>query len=87
MKNIYVGNLAFSTTEQAISSLFEPFGRVQRVALIKDSATGHTRGFAFVEMADDKEADRAIAELNGRTIDGRVLTVNEARARGGRAGR
>ena len=84
MKNIYVGNLAFSTTEQAISSLFEPFGRVQRVALIKDSATGRTRGLAFVEMADDKEADRAIAELNGRTIDGRVLTVNEARpSRGG----
>ena len=87
MKNIYVGNLAFSTTEQAISSLFEPFGRVQRVALIKDTATDRPRGFAFVEMAKDEDADRAIAEPNGRTVDGRVLTVNEARPKRGRAGR
>jgi len=87
MKNIYVGNLAFGTTEQSISSLFEPFGRVQRVALIKDIASGRPRGFAFVEMANDDEAARAIAELNGCTVDGRVLTVNEARARGRRAAR
>jgi RNA recognition motif-containing protein len=70
MKNIYVGNLAFITTEQTINSLFEPFGRVQRVALIKDSATGRPRGFAFVEMANDGEAARAIAELNGALLMG-----------------
>ena len=87
MKSIYVGNLAFSTTEQSIRSLFEPFGRVQRITLMKDGGTGHSRGFGFVEMANDDEAAHAIAELNGCTLDGRVLTVNEARARAGRAGR
>jgi len=72
---------------KSISSLFEPFGRVQRVALIKDIASERPRGFAFVEMANDDEAARAIAELNGCTVDGRVLTVNEARAGGRRAAR
>ena len=84
MKSIYVGNLAFSTTEQSIRDLFKPFGRLERVTLVTDRATGHSRGFAFVEMADDEEAAHAMAELNGCTVDGRVLRVNEARPRAGR---
>ena len=84
MKSIYVGNLAFSTTEQSIHALFLPFGRVHHVTLMTDRATGHSRGFAFVEMADDEEAAHAIAELNGCTVDGRVLRVNQARPRAGR---
>jgi RNA recognition motif-containing protein len=81
MTSIYVGNLAFSTTEQSIRALFEPFGRLQRVTLVTDRATGRSRGLAFVEMADDEEAAHAIAELNGCTVDGRVLRVNEAQPR------
>ncbi len=81
MKSIYVANLAFRTTEQSIRDLFKPFGRVQHVTLMTDRATGRSRGFAFVEMADDEEAAHAIAELNGCTLDGRVLKVNQARTR------
>jgi len=84
MKSIYVGNLAFRTTEQSIHALFEPFGRLQHVTLMTDRATGHSRGFAFVEMADAEEAAHAIAELNGCTVDGRVLKVHPAQARAGR---
>ena len=84
MKSIYVGNLVFSTTERSIRALFEPFGRVQHVTLMTDRFTGHSRGFAFVEMADDEAAARAMAELNGCTVDGRVLRVHQARARAGR---
>ena len=81
MKSIYVGNLAFSTTEQSIRDLFEPFGSLERVTVMMDRATGHSRGFAFVEMADDEEAAHAMAELNGCTLDGRVLRVNKAQPR------
>ena len=84
MKNIYVGNLAFTTTEQSIRDLFKPFGRLQRVTLVSDHATGRSRGFAFVQMADDEEAEQAIAALNGCTVDGRVLRINEAQPRTGR---
>ena len=79
MKNIFVGNLSFRTTEDTIRSLFQTYGNVERVNLITDRDTGQARGFGFVEMSNDAEADRAIAGLNGKEIDGRALNVNEAR--------
>lgn len=88
MKKIYVGNLAFGSTEQSISAAFAPFGAVRSVAIIKDRQTGQSRGFAFVEMDDDAQATAAINGLNGAMLDGRRLTVNEARAgEGGGGGR
>lgn len=77
MTNIFVGNLNFGATEAAIRSLFETYGPVERVNLVTDRDTGQARGFGFVEMSVNADADRAIAELNGR--DGRALNVNEAR--------
>ena len=79
MKNIFVGNLSFRTTEDTVRSLFQAYGSVERVNLITDRDTGQARGFGFVEMSNDAEADRAIAGLNGKEIDGRALNVNEAR--------
>jgi len=79
MKNIFVGNLDFSATEASIRTLFERYGNVERVNLVTDRDTGRSRGFAFVEMADASEADRAITELNGTALDGRTLNINEAR--------
>ena len=79
MKNIFVGNLNFGATEAAVRSLFEAYGTVERVNIITDRDTGQPRGFGFVEMSANAEADRAIAELNGRELDGRALNVNEAR--------
>ena len=79
MKNIFVGNLNFGATEAGVRSLFEAYGTVDRVNLITDRDTGQPRGFGFVEMSANAEADRAIAELNGRDLDGRALNVNEAR--------
>src|SRR5579863_5003772 len=79
MKNIFVGNLNFGATEGAVRSLFEAYGTVERVNIITDRDTGQARGFGFVEMSVNAEADRAIAELNGRELDGRALNVNEAR--------
>ena len=79
MKNIFVGNLSFGATEGAVRSLFEAYGAVERVNLITDRDSGQARGFGFVEMSVNAEADRAIAELNGRDLDGRALNVNEAR--------
>jgi RNA recognition motif-containing protein len=79
MKNIFVGNLNFGATEAAVRSLFEAYGTVERVNIITDRDTGQPRGFGFVEMSTNSEADRAIAELNGRELDGRALNVNEAR--------
>jgi len=79
MKNIFVGNLSYGATEDAVRSLFEAYGTVERVNLITDRDTGHARGFGFVEMSVNAEADRAIAELNGKEFDGRTLNVNEAR--------
>jgi len=79
MKNIFVGNLDFAATESSIRALFEPHGNVERVNLVTDRDTGRSRGFAFVEMADSAEADRAIAALNGTELNGRALNINEAR--------
>jgi len=79
MKNIFVGNLDFAATESSIRALFEPYGNVERVNLVTDRDTGRSRGFAFVEMTDSAEADRAIAALNGTELDGRALNINEAR--------
>jgi RNA recognition motif-containing protein len=79
MKNIFVGNLAFGATEAAVRSLFEQYGTVERVSIVTDRDTGQARGFGFVEMSVNADADRAIAELNGRELDGRALNVNEAR--------
>jgi RNA recognition motif-containing protein len=79
MKNIFVGNLSYGTTEDSVRSMFEAFGTVERVSIITDRDTGHAKGFGFVEMSSNSEADRAIAELNGKEVDGRALNVNEAR--------
>jgi cold-inducible RNA-binding protein len=79
MKNIFVGNLNFGATEDAVRSLFESYGAVERVSIVTDRDTGQPRGFGFVEMSANADADRAIAELNGRELDGRALNVNEAR--------
>jgi RNA recognition motif-containing protein len=79
MKNIFVGNLDFSATEASIRSLFEQYGAVDRVNVVTDRDTGRSRGFAFVEMSNAAEADRAIAALNGMDLGGRALNVNEAR--------
>ncbi|MGD1096421.1 MAG: RNA-binding protein [Bryobacteraceae bacterium] len=89
MKNIFVGNLDFGATEDTIRSLFEAYGTVERVSLMTDRDTGRSRGFAFVEMTDAEEADRAITALNGSNVGGRALNVNEARPKtsGGGGGR
>ena len=79
MKNIFVGNLDFGATEESIRELFEPYGAVERVSLVTDRDTGRSRGFAFVEMTDSAEADRAIAALNGVSLGGRALNIIEAR--------
>ena len=79
MKNIFVGNLDFGATEESIRSLFQPYGAIERVNLVTDRDTGRSRGFAFVEMTDPAEADRAIDGLNGTDLGGRSLNVNEAR--------
>ena len=79
MKNIFVGNLDFAATEDSIRSLFQPYGAIERVSVATDRDTGRSRGFAFVEMTDPAEADRAIEALNGQDSGGRALTVNEAR--------
>ena len=79
MKNIFVGNLSFGATEGSVRSLFEAYGAVDRVSIVTDRDTGQARGFGFVEMSVNSDADRAIAELNGRELDGRALNVNEAR--------
>ena len=79
MKNIFVGNLDFAATEDSIRSLFQPYGAIERVSVATDRDTGRSRGFAFVEMTDPAEADRAIEALNGTELGGRSLNINEAR--------
>ena len=86
MKNIFVGNLSFDATEDAVRSLFETYGTVDKVNIDTDRDTGRARGFGFVEMSVNSEADRAIDGLNGRELDGRSLNVNEARPKVDRAG-
>ncbi len=82
MKNIFVGNLDFGATEDSIRSLFEEYGAVERVSVLKDRDTGRSRGFGFVEMTNADEAERAINALNGTNFGGRPLNVNEARPKG-----
>ena len=79
MKNIFVGNLSYATSEETVRALFEQHGTVDRVNIVRDRDTGQPRGFGFVEMANDNEGQNAITALNGRDIDGRTLNVNEAR--------
>jgi cold-inducible RNA-binding protein len=79
MTSIYVGNLSFDTGEDALRQAFSQHGEVSAVNIIKDRETGRPRGFAFVEMPNNNEAATAIKELNLREIDGRSITVNEAR--------
>jgi len=78
---LYVGNLPFNTTENELQELFSQAGAVQEVTLMQDRFTGKSRGFAFVTMATEEEAQAAISKLNGQTMDGRPMTVNEARPR------
>ena len=78
---LYVGNLAFSTTEGDLRRSFEQFGAVTSCSLITDKFTGKSRGFAFVEMASPADAQKAIAQFHGKDLDGRALTVNEAKPR------
>ena len=82
MKNIYVGNLPFGTTDDLLRQLFEQYGEVLKVTIITDRETGRSRGFGFVEMAEESSASEAITQLSGSEMDGRTLTVNEARPRG-----
>jgi RNA recognition motif-containing protein len=86
MKNIFVGNLSFNATEDAVRSMFEAYGAVERVNIVTDRDTGRAKGFGFVEMSVDAEGDRAIESLSGRELDGRNLTVNEARPKEGGGG-
>ena len=79
MKNIFVGNLDFNSTEETVRSLFERYGAVNSARIMTDRDTGRSRGFAFVEMENESEADQAIQALNGYSLDGRALNVNEAR--------
>ena len=98
MKNIFVGNLDFNTSEDDLRHLFEAYGQVDRVSIMTDRDTGRSRGFGFVEMANVEDGEKAIAALNGSQVGGRKLNVNEARPkterggggdrdRGGRGGR
>ena len=86
MKNLFVGNMNFQTTESDLRALFEPFGEVVRIQVMTDRDIGRSRGFGFVEMADDEAAAKAIAALNGKELDGRALNVNEARPKPERTG-
>src|SRR6516164_4435653 len=94
-KKIYVGNLLFQTTETDLSDMFGAIGQVESVQIITDRDTGRSKGFGFVQMADDAAAEKAIEQLNGKSVGGRNLTVNEAKpqqkrdfgSRGGGGGR
>ena len=86
MKKIFVGNFPFNFTEEQLRQLFEPYGAVDSASVVTDRDTGRSRGFGFVEMANDTEAAAAIEALNGRDSGGRSLTVNEARPKSGGGG-
>jgi RNA recognition motif-containing protein len=81
LKSIFVGNLSFGTTEDELRTLFANYGSVARVSIMMDRETGRSRGFAFVEMTNDDEAESAISGVNGSSMGGRSLNVNEARPR------
>jgi cold-inducible RNA-binding protein len=86
MKNLFVGNMSFQTTESDLRALFEPFGQIMRIHLVNDRETHQPRGFAFVEMFKEDEAVKAMADLNGKEVAGRSLRVNEASPRPERSG-
>ena len=86
MKKIYVGNFSFSMTESELRSLFEPHGSIESATIATDRETGRSRGFGFVSMSNDEEAEKAMAALNGKDLAGRALTVNEARPQTQRSG-
>jgi cold-inducible RNA-binding protein len=79
MTNIFVGNLSYQTTQEDLHAAFSAFGTVERVNIVTDRDTGQPRGFAFVEMTERTDAERAITKLNGTDLNGRTLNVNEAR--------
>jgi len=79
LKNIFVGNLDFNTSEEELRQAFEAYGQVDRVSILTDRETGRSRGFGFVEMTNAEDGDKAIAALNGSQLGGRTLNVNEAR--------
>jgi len=85
-KKLYVGNLSYSMTDNDLQNLFESHGAVQSAQIIMDRDTGRSKGFGFVEMSSGTEADAAIVALNGQEVNGRALTVNEARPREDRGG-
>jgi len=90
LKNIFVGNLDFNTSEDELRNLFGTYGQVDRVSIMTDRDTGRSRGFGFVEMVNTEDGEKAIAALNGTQLGGRTLNVNEARPkveRGGGGGR
>ena len=80
-KKLYVGNLSFDVTQDQLNQMFSPHGNVQSAQLISDRDTGRSTGFGFVEMSNDQEAAKAITAMNGQMVDGRALTVNEAKPR------
>ena len=86
-KKLYVGNLSYETTDSDLQGMFEEFGSVQSAQVIMDRESGRSKGFGFVEMGSDQEAQAAITALNGKDMDGRALTVNEAKPREDRGGR
>jgi cold-inducible RNA-binding protein len=86
VKKIYVGNFSFNLTEGELRSMFEPYGNVESATLVTDRDTGRSRGFGFVAMSNDEEAEKAMAALNGKESGGRALTVNEARPQAERGG-
>ena len=85
-KKLYVGNLSYDTSDSDLQRLFEEFGTVESAQVISDRDTGRSKGFGFVEMGSDQEAQAAISALNGKEVDGRALTVNEAKPREDRGG-
>ena len=79
LKNIFVGNLSFNTSEDELRQIFETYGQVERVSILTDRETGRSRGFGFVEMTNPEEGEKAITGLNGSQFGGRTINVNEAR--------
>lgn len=86
MKKIYVGNFSFSMTESELRSMFEPYGAIESASIATDRDTGRSRGFGFISMPNDSEAESAMTALNGKESGGRSLTVNEARPQKERSG-
>jgi RNA recognition motif-containing protein len=85
-RKLYVGNLTYGVTNSDLEKMFEPFGRVESAQVIMDRDTGRSKGFGFVEMGSDQEAQAAIAAMSGKEVEGRQLTVNEAKPREDRGG-